>query len=148
MVSSIEFFTLIVLLVPHHFFFQQGRLPDVGDCRSLLFQRRHLARNISRLPSTPESLVTVPPKKESCCPSRGAVSFGRAAQIYERSFLLVGKLHHNSNLGNIVTVDRSIISRSQGRRIEGCKRDFRVLDTPRIMQLLQILRSDIFKTPE
>ena len=99
-------------------------------------------------PSNPESLVTVPPRKESCCPSRGAVSSGRAAQIYERSLLLIGKLHHNSNLGNIVTVDRSIISRSQGRRIEGCKRDFRVLDTPRIMQLLQILRSDIFKTPE
>jgi hypothetical protein len=80
-------------------------------------------------------------------------SFGRAAQIHEGSLLLVRKLHHNSNLGKIVTVDESIISRSQGRRIEGCKRDFRVLDTPRIRQLsnleiLQILRSDIFKTPE
>jgi hypothetical protein len=69
-------------------------------------------------------------------------------QIYERSLLLVGRLHHNSHLGNIVTADRNIISQSQGRRIEGCERDFRVLDTLRIMQLLQILRSDIFKTPE
>ena len=77
-------------------------------------------------------------------------SYDRGAEIHERSLLSVRKLHHNSNLDNIVTVDKGIISRSQGRRIEGCRRDFRVLDALRIRQLsnlVEILRSD-FKTPE